>query len=78
MACLVNEKKPGYKIGSGFVLLLNMLILVSKSEYWQHNGKNNDLPAELDTLLDGIEVDERLKKNEYNTLRDEMYASRTT
>jgi hypothetical protein len=42
MACLVNEKKPGYKIGSGFVLLLNMLILVSKLEYWQYNGKNND------------------------------------
>jgi arylsulfatase A len=42
----------------------------------QKAGTDFNLPAELDTLLDGIEVDERLKNKDYKTLRDEMYASR--
>ncbi len=36
-----------------------------------------NLPAELDNLLNGIEVDEKLKIKDYKTLRDEMYAIRT-
>jgi hypothetical protein len=36
-----------------------------------------NLPAELDNLLNGIEVDEKMKIKDYKTLRDEMYAIRT-
>jgi hypothetical protein len=35
------------------------------------------LPTELESLLDGIEVNEELQKKDYKTLRDEMYANRT-
>lgn len=35
-----------------------------------------ELPGELDSLLDGIEVNEELHKKEYKSLRDEMYANR--
>jgi len=34
------------------------------------------LPGELDLLLEGIEVDEKIQKKDYKTLRDEMYANR--
>lgn len=35
-----------------------------------------ELPAELDLLLEGIEVNDELQKKDYKTLREEMYASR--
>jgi hypothetical protein len=35
-----------------------------------------NLPGELDSLLEGIEVCDELQKKDYKTLRDEMYASR--
>jgi hypothetical protein len=35
------------------------------------------LPGELDSLLDGIEVNDELQKKDYKTLRGEMYASRS-
>ncbi|MGV8096925.1 MAG: DUF6364 family protein [Mangrovibacterium sp.] len=38
--------------------------------------KNYELPGELDSLLDGIEVDEDLQKEGYKSLRDEMYVNR--
>lgn len=38
--------------------------------------KNYELPGELDSLLDGIEVNEELQKKEYKSLRNEMYANR--
>jgi hypothetical protein len=38
--------------------------------------KNYELPGELDSLLDGIEVDENLQKEGYKSLRDEMYVNR--
>jgi hypothetical protein len=42
------------------------------------NAENDyKLPGELDSLLDGIEVNDELQKRDYKTLRDEMYANRT-
>lgn len=38
--------------------------------------KNYELPGELDSLLDGIEVNEKLQMKGYKSLRDEMYANR--
>lgn len=38
--------------------------------------KNYELPGELNSLLDGIEVNEELRKKGYKSLRDEMYANR--
>ena len=35
-----------------------------------------DLPVDLDALLDGIEVSEKLKSRSYKSLRDEMYDER--
>jgi len=35
------------------------------------------LPGELDSLLDGIEVNDELQRKDYKTLREEMYANRT-
>ena len=35
------------------------------------------LPKELDSLLDGIDVNEKLQSADYKTLRDEMYENRT-
>jgi hypothetical protein len=42
----------------------------------QVNNTDFELPAELDSLLDGIEVSEKLQTRDYKSLRDEMYASR--
>lgn len=42
----------------------------------QVNNTDFQLPAELDSLLDGIEVNEKLKTKDYKSLRDEMYAHR--
>ena len=36
-----------------------------------------ELPGELNSLLDGIEVNDELQKRDYKTLREEMYANRT-
>jgi hypothetical protein len=43
----------------------------------QKDKADYNLPPELDTLLEGIEVNEQLQKEEYKTLRNEMYANRT-
>lgn len=37
-----------------------------------------ELPGELDSLLDGIEVNEKLQTKEYKSLRNEMYVKRTS
>ncbi len=44
----------------------------------QGKKESNALPGELDSLLDGIEVNKVLQTKNYKILRDEMYASRTT
>lgn len=36
-----------------------------------------NLPGELDSLLEGIDVSGELQKKDYKTLRNEMYANRT-
>lgn len=41
------------------------------------HGDDYRLPKELDTLLDGVEVNEELQTKDYKTLRDEMYESRS-
>jgi hypothetical protein len=41
------------------------------------SDRDFNLPVELDNLLDGVEVDKKLKIKDYKTLRDEMYANRT-
>lgn len=41
------------------------------------NKKDDGLPPELDSLLDGIEINKQLRIKDYKSLRDEMYASRT-
>jgi hypothetical protein len=51
---------------------LQNLVKVDK----QVSIKNYELPGELDSLLDGIEVNEELKTKGYKLLRDEMYANR--
>jgi len=43
----------------------------------QKTGSKYKLPKELDSLLDGIEVNEKLQTKDYKSLRDEMYANRT-
>jgi hypothetical protein len=42
----------------------------------QNNRTDDELPEELNVLLDGIEVGEELKTKEYKTLREEIYESR--
>lgn len=42
----------------------------------QEMKKEYTLPEELDSLLDGIEVNEQLQTMDYKSLRDEMYARR--
>lgn len=39
--------------------------------------KDDELPIELDSLLDGIEINKQLRTKDYKSLRNEMYASRT-
>jgi hypothetical protein len=47
----------------------------------QNAETDYELPAELDSLLEGIEVNDELQKKDYKTLREdlreEMYASRS-
>ena len=38
--------------------------------------KDYALPEELDSLLEGIEVNEQLQTIDYKSLRDEMYGRR--
>ena len=52
----------------------NYLQNLIKTEKQEMN--DYDLPEELSTLLDGIEVNEDLQKKDYKSLRDEMYGSR--
>ena len=65
-------KKRGISISGMVENYLQNLIKIDKQEI----NKDYELPAELDTLLDGIEVNEKLQTNDYKSLRDEMYASR--
>ncbi len=58
-----------------FVVVENNLQNLVKMEN-QVNNTDFELPAELDSLLDGIEVSEKLQTRDYKSLRDEMYASR--
>jgi hypothetical protein len=65
-------QKRGISISGMVENYLQNLIKIDK----QKINKDYELPAELDTLLDGIEVNEKLQTNDYKSLRDEMYASR--
>ena len=42
----------------------------------QNAETDYNLPGELDSLLDGIKVNDELQKKDYKTLRDEMYVNR--
>lgn len=64
-------KKRGQTV-SGIVenYLQNLIKNENKSE------EDYDLPAELNSLLEGIEVNEELQKKDYKSLRDKMYGTR--
>jgi hypothetical protein len=65
-------RKRGLSI-SGIVenYLLNLIKLERRKA-----GTDYKLPEDLNSLLEGIEVDEKLQRKDYKTLRDEMYANR--
>ena len=67
-----NAQKSGLSVSGIVENYLQNLIKLER----QNAETNNNLPGELNILLDGIEVNEELQKKEYKTLRDEMYASR--
>lgn len=66
-------KKRGLSV-SGIVenYLQNLIKLERQKDETEYN-----LPGELDSLLDGIDIDQESQKKDYKTLRDEMYANRT-
>ena len=65
-------RKSGLSI-SGIVenYLLNLIKLERRKA-----GTDYKLPGELNSLLEGIEADEKYNRKDYKTLRDEMYANR--
>ena len=65
-------KKRGLSV-SGIVenYLQNLIKLERQKAETEYN-----LPAELDSLLDGIDVDQESRKKDYKILRDEMYVHR--
>jgi len=66
-------KKRGLSISGIVENYLQNLIKMEK----QVKKTDYNLPGELDSLLDGIEVNEELQTKEYKILRDEMYAKRS-
>lgn len=66
-------QKRGLTISSIVENYLQNLVKVEK----QVINKDYELPGELDSLLDGIEVNDQLQAKNYKSLRDEMYANRT-
>jgi len=66
-------KKRGLSISGIVENYLQNLIKMEK----QQKKTDYNLPGELDSLLDGIEVNEKLQTKEYKILRDEMYANRS-
>ena len=68
----VYAQKSGLSVSGIVENYLQNLIKLER----QKEETDNNLPVELNLLLDGIEVNEELQKKDYKTLRDEMYASR--
>lgn len=66
-------KKRGLSISEMVENYFQNIIKIEKKDDISSFG----LPKELDTLLDGIEVNEGLKTKNYKSLRDDMYANRT-
>jgi hypothetical protein len=66
-------KKSGLTVSGIVENYLQNLIKLER----QNAETDYKLPGELDSLLDGIEVNKELQKKDYKTLRDEMYANRT-
>ena len=66
-------KKKGLSISGIVENYLQNLIKMEKQE----KKTDYNLPGELDSLLDGIEVNEKLQTKDYKSLRDEMYATRS-
>lgn len=66
-------QKRGLTISGIVENYLQNLIKTEKQNF----EKNYQLPGELNVLLDGIEVDEKLQKENYKSLRNEMYVKRT-
>ena len=66
-------KRRGLTI-SGIVenYLQNLIKLEKQAKKTDYN-----LPGELDSLLDGIEVYDEFQKKDYKSLRGEMYAKRS-
>ncbi len=62
-------QKRGLSVSGIVENYLQNLIKLDK----QKAGADYNLPGELDSLLDGIEVNEETQKQEYKTLRDQMY-----
>ena len=65
-------KKKGSTVSEIVEVYLQNLLKMEKQ------GLKGDfpLPAELDSLLDGIEISTEMQVKSYKTLRNEMYASR--
>lgn len=65
-------KKKGLSVSGIVENYLQNLIKLER----QKTETDFKFSRELDSLLDGIEVDEMVRKTDYKTLRDEMYANR--
>lgn len=69
-----STQKKGLNISNMVENYFQNIIKIEKKD----NIFSYGLPGELDALLDGIEVSEELKTKNYKSLRDDMYANRTT
>ena len=66
-------KKKGVTVSRLVENYLQNLVKADKKP----SGGEYGLPKELDALLDGINVNEKLQSADYKTLRDDMYEGRT-
>jgi len=65
-------KKRGISVSSIVENYLHNLLKMER----QTASKEYGLPKELDSLLEGIDVSEKIQTADYKTLRDEMYENR--
>ncbi len=65
-------KKRGITVSSLVENYLQNLLKIER----QAVNKEYGLPKELDSLLDGIDVSEKLRTTDYKTLRGGMYENR--
>jgi hypothetical protein len=66
------HKKKGLTVSEIVENYLQNLIKLER----QKAETDYNLPGELDSLLEGLDISDELQKKDYKTLRDEMYASR--